>query len=223
MADADLPLAHDWIAPGEGTDGPAPAVVVLHGRGADERDLLPIARELPGEYAVLSLRAPDSLGPGYTWYEFETEGNDLHTSQPVEADFRRSLDLVDDSLDVAASGYDLDPGRLALLGFSQGAIMSFSLLLDSPGRYAWCAGLHGYLAASHADLEPDGMDDKPVFVGAGTQDQIIPVERAEQAAERFSALGADVTFETYRAGHGVAQRELSDLVAWVESTSTGSD
>lgn len=217
MTDADLPLVHEWVPPRAESSRETQAVVVLHGRGADEHDLLPIAREFPETYGALSLRAPDSLGPGYTWYEFETAGNDIHTSQPVDADFRRSLDLVEDSIVAATEAYDLDRDRNGLLGFSQGAIMSFALLLEAPVRYAWCAGLHGYLAESHAALEPDGVSGKPVFVGAGSRDQVIPVERAERAAERFEALGADVTFRTYGVGHGVGRRELEDLVEWVRA------
>lgn len=215
MTEADLPLAAEYVPPRAAVDGPAPVVVVLHGRGANEQDLLPIAQELPKPLAILSLRAPDRMGPGYSWYEFDLSGGDLHSSQPVESDFSRSVDLVSASLEEAVDVFDLDPERIGLLGFSQGTIMSFAMLLESPARYAWCVGLHGYLPASHADLEPAGIEDKPVFVGAGTQDRIIPASRAELAADRFDALGADVTFRKYPVGHGVGPDELQDVVEWV--------
>ncbi|MFB6304388.1 MAG: alpha/beta hydrolase [Haloferacaceae archaeon] len=211
---ADLPLEHVYV-PGEG-DGPAPAVFVLHGRGADEEDLLPIARQLPGDRAVVSLRAPDRLQGGYTWYELDLSGGGLHQSQPDADDFRRSLDLVVDAVDAAVEAYGLDPDRIGLLGFSQGAITSLSLLLEAPARYEWVVALHGYLAASHADRDPDGIAGKPVFVGAGTADRVIPASRAATAAERLRELGADVTHETYDVGHGVGREELDDVVAFVE-------
>lgn len=217
MTDDDRPLEAEFVPPRADSAGPAPAVFVLHGRGADERDLLPIARELPDRLAAVSFRAPDRLGPGYSWYEFDLAGGDLQSSQPVEADFRRSLELVDAAIDGAVDEHGLDPDRLGLLGFSQGTIMSLALLVEDPVRYAWCVGLHGYLPASHADLEPAGIEGKPVFVGAGTLDQVIPASRAERAAERLRALGADVTFRTYDAGHGVGREELADVVAWVET------
>lgn len=217
MTEVDLPLVHEYVAPAESPGDLDPAVVVLHGRGANERDLLPIVSEFPDGLAAVSLRAPEPLGPGHTWFEFEPADADPVTSQPVEADFRRSLDLVGESVDAAATAYGLDPTRVGLLGFSQGAITSFSLLLEEPTRYAWCAGLHGYLAAVHADLAPAGIEGKPVFVGAGTLDRLVPVDRAARAAERLRALGAAVTFETYHEGHGVGRAELDDLVAWVRS------
>lgn len=215
MTDASLPLAAEYVAPRADVDGPAPAVVVLHGRGANEQDLLPIARELPEQLAILSLRAPDRTGPGYSWYEFDLSGGDLQSSQPVESDFRRSVDLVSESIDGATEAHGFDADRIGLLGFSQGTIMSFAMMLEAPERYAWCVGLHGYLPASHADLDPDGIEGKPVFVGAGTQDRIIPASRAQLAAERFEALGADTTYRTYPVGHGVGRDELQDVVEWV--------
>ncbi|RAW45889.1 phospholipase [Halorubrum sp. 48-1-W] len=212
----EIPLEHVHVAPGDDLDG-APAVFVLHGRGADEEDLLPVAESLPDDLHVISLRAPDRLQGGYTWYEFDLSGGGLHESQPNPADFRRSLDLVEESVAAATDAYDLDADRIGLLGFSQGAITSFSLLVEDPGSYDWVVGLHGYLADSHADLSPDGIEGKPVFVGAGTGDRVIPESRAETAVERFAELGADVTYGTYATGHGIGREELADVVAFVEA------
>lgn len=212
----DLPLSHRFVEPRSGADGPAPVVVVLHGRGADETDLLSVAQRLPDELAVLSLRAPQPLGPGYTWYDLDLSAGGLHESQPDPEGFRRSLDLVTESIDAAVESFELDPDRVGLLGFSQGAITALSLVLEAPDRYAWCVALHGYLPESHADLDPEGIEGKPIFVGAGESDQVIPPERSERAASRMEELGCSVTYEAYPGGHGIGSAELSDLVAWVE-------
>lgn len=210
-----LPLEHVYVEPDEPTDGPDPAVIVMHGRGADEQDLLPVAAELPDELATVSLRGPDPVGAGYRWYEIDaSEG--LHTSQPHPDEYRQSLDLASDSIERAIEAYDLDPARIGLLGFSMGSMLGMGLLLESPTAYDWLVGLHGYLPESHAELDPDGIDGKPVFLAAGDSDQIIPVSRVETAAGRFRELGADVTFNTYPTGHGVGQAELEDLVAFVD-------
>jgi len=216
MTDPDVPLTHVHVEPDDPTDGPAPAVFVMHGRGADEEDLLPVADELPGSRHVISFRAPDRLQGGYTWYELDLSAGGLQQSQPDPEDFRRSLDLLAESVDAAVEAYDLDPDRLGLLGFSQGGIVTLSLLLESPGRFAWGAALHSYLAQSHADLDPAGIEGKPVFVGGGRADRIIPVTRSEAAAERFRHLGADVTLSVHDSPHGVAPPELEDLVAFVD-------
>ena len=212
-----LPLEHVHAEPETPSDGPAPAVFVLHGRGANEQDLLPIASELPDTYHIISLRAPDRLQGGYTWYELDLSGGGLHQSQPHQADFKRSLELIADSVEAAVESYDLDSNRLGVLGFSQGAITSMSLLLESPDTFQWVVALHGYLPASHRELDPEGIVDKPVFIAAGSVDQIIPAARSEAAAERFEQLGAAVEYNSYDTAHGVSREELSDLVAFVDA------
>lgn len=214
---ADLPLEHVHVAPDEEGGGPTPAVVVLHGRGADEEDLLPVAAELPDEFHVVSLRAPDPLQGGYTWYELDLSAGGLESSQPDPDDFRRSLDLIVESVDAAVDAYGLDPERIGLLGFSQGAITSLSLLFADPDRYAWVVALHGYLPESHADRVPDGIGGTPVFVGAGDGDRVIPAERAERAADRLESAGADVTRGSFPGGHGIGPQELAAVVEFVGS------
>ena len=213
---ADLPLEHVHVEPETSTDGPAPTVFVLHGRGADEEDLLPVTQRLPDSLSVVSLRAPDRLMGGYTWYELEMPDGDLHRSQPHVDEFRRSLDLVSESVEAAIDAYDLDPDRIGLLGFSQGAITALSLLLEAPDDYAWVAALHGYLADSHAERAPDDIEGKPVFVASGSADQVIPSSRAEAAAEHLRELGCAVESDVYASAHGIGPDELADLVAWVE-------
>ncbi len=214
MTDDDFPLVHRHV-PAD-ADGPAPAVVVLHGRGADEDDLVPVAERLPGDRHVLSVRAPDRLDPGYTWYDLDLSAGGLHRSQPDAAGFARSRDLLDEFVDRAVDAYPIDPERVGVLGFSQGAILGLATVLERPDRFAWCAALHGYLAESHADLDRfEGIEGFPVFLGAGETDQVIPASRAAQAADLLADAGLDVTFETYPTGHGVGPDEMADAAAWV--------
>lgn len=211
-----LPLEHVYVEPDAGTEEPSPAVVVMHGRGADEHDLLPVVQQLPDELAAVSLRAPEPIDRGYRWYEIDaSEG--FRSSQPNPEGYRRSLDLVSESVDLAVDEYELDADRIWLLGFSMGAMVAMGLLLEDPGRYAWLAGHHGYLPASHADLTPESIDGKPVFLAGGEADRIIPVSRVAAAAERFRELGADVTYDSYPTGHGIGDGELADLLAFVDA------
>jgi phospholipase/carboxylesterase len=213
--DEALPLVHEHRS---GTVEPdAPAAVLIHGRGTNERDLLPVGAQLPDELDVLSVRAPQSMGGpnSYTWYDLDLSGDGLHSSQPDPEGFRRSLDLVHEFVEAAVDAYDLDPDRVGLLGFSQGAITGLSALLERPDRYRWVVALNGYLAAEHED-HVDAAAGKPVFVGCGAMDQVIPPERAERAAERLRQGGAEVRFERYGVGHGTTPEEITDVVQWLE-------
>lgn len=211
---SEIPLEYVHREP----DGDADAALfVLHGRGADEQDLLPVAERLPGDRHVISFRAPDRLRGGYTWYDLDLSAGGLEQSQPDPEGFRRSLDAVADAVDAAVAEFGLDGDELGLLGFSQGAITSLSLLLENPDRFAWVAAHHGYLAEAHADRDPAGIEGKPVFVAAGKTDQIIPAHRSEAAADRLREVGGDVTFGAFDTGHGIGQEELASLVAFVEA------
>jgi phospholipase/carboxylesterase len=209
VTDPTLPLEHVHVAPDAASDR---VVVVLHGRGADERDLLPVAQELPPAH-VVSLRAPEPMGPGYTWYDLDLSGGGLHASQPDPDGFRRSLDLASESVAAVREAYGAE--TIGVLGFSQGAITALSLLLEDPSRFAWVVALHGYLAESHAGRAPEGLGDVPVFVGAGEADEVIPAARAEAAAEALREAGASVTYHSYPTGHGIGRAELDDVVAFV--------
>ena len=211
----DLPLVH-LSRPGT-VESDAPAVVLIHGRGTNERDLLPIGAQLPEELHVLSVRAPDPMdGPdSYTWYELDLSAGGLHASQPDAEGFRRSLDSIHEFIQGAIDRYDLAPDRIGLLGFSQGAIASMAALLERADAYRWVVALNGYLADSHADRAVEAAD-KPIFVGCGSMDQVIPPERAERAAETLAEGGADVRFERYGVGHGTTPEELSDVLRWLD-------
>ena len=213
--DHDLPLVHEHRPGTAETD--APAAVLIHGRGTNERDLLPIGAQLPDELDVLSVRAPQSMGGpnSYTWYDLDLSGGGLHASEPDPEGFRRSLDAVHEFVEAAVEAYDLDADRVGLLGFSQGAITSLSALLERPDAYRWVVALNGYLAAEHED-DADRAAGKPVFVGCGAMDQVIPPERAERAAERLREGGAEVRFERYGVGHGTTPEEITDVVQWLE-------
>ena len=213
--DDELPLVH-LSRPGT-VESDAPAVVLIHGRGTNERDLLPIGTRLPEELHVLSVRAPEPMdGPdSYTWYELDLSAGGLHASQPGAEGFRRSLDSIHEFIERAIDRYDLAPDRIGLLGFSQGAITSMAALLERPDAYRWVVALNGYLADSHADRAGEAAD-KPIFVGCGSMDQVIPPERAERAAETLSEGGADVRFERYGVGHGTTPEELSDVLEWLD-------
>lgn len=211
-----IPLEHIYIEPRVDSPSP-PAVIVLHGRGADEHDLIPLARQLPDELSIISLRAPKPLGPGFTWYDLDLSRGGLHASQPDDADFDRSLELLFASIAAATEVYDLDDTQIGLLGFSQGAILSLGALSQKPSILAWVVGLHGYLPARYDEDDLISAAGIPVFLGAGAHDEVIPPTRGEDAAERLEAAGVPVTFRTYQIGHGTSAQEMEDVVSWVDN------
>jgi phospholipase/carboxylesterase len=206
---ADLPLEHLSRPPAEHTGDPAPAVVVLHGLGADEGDLLG-AVDVPDVCHLLSVRAPDPHGPGFSWFEFE--GPDPADATPVAADVRRSREVFDAFVADAVERYGLDAGRVGLFGFSQGAVLGLASLVERPDRYAWCVASHGFYPDA---CDPADPVDRPVLVTAGEHDAVVPPERGADAADRLRSVGCDVTERTYPTGHVLGQAERDDATDWV--------
>jgi phospholipase/carboxylesterase len=219
LAPIDASLAHLALSPAAGSsDGQPPAVLLLHGRGADERDLVGLAGAFDPRLLVVSARAPLSLGWGFQWYELVEVGT------PGPAGFARSLDLLHRFVPEIVAGYGIDPARLVLLGFSQGAVMSAAVALSRPDLAAGAVLLSGYLPPT-ADLEIDesAVRGFPFFVGHGTDDPLIPISWGRQAREELSRLGTDVAYREYPIAHQISESELAELSGWVAKRALRAD
>jgi len=185
-----------------------PLVVLLHGRGADEGDLVPIVDRLPRGFAYASIRGPvDVEGGGFTW--FENRG----AARPTAAGVRASVSAVrmwlDDAAPRAAACY--------LLGFSAGMMMAGALLLDDPQRFAGAILLSGALTFdSGIPAEPGRLRGLPVFYGRGTLDDVIPAALVKQSEQYLrERSGADLTVHEYAHGHSISMHEIRDVAAWL--------
>jgi phospholipase/carboxylesterase len=184
--------------------------LLLHGRGADEHDLFSFADALDERLVVVSPRAPLPLMGGHMWYEIGAAGRSQH------AGLHESLAALAALLDEMVEQDAVDPRRLFILGFSQGAAMAGSLLLTAPERVAGAMLLSGYIPIDAGlDLHPEALGGKPVFVAHGTQDSVIPVQVGRMTRDYLQQSGAAVTFREYPTGHGIGARELEDVLAWL--------
>jgi phospholipase/carboxylesterase len=189
-----------------------PLVLLLHGRGADEHDLIDVADALPPAFAYASARAPVALpGGGYNWFE------DRGVARPVTRSLRGSIDGVRawlDGPDTAAFNRE----RTYLFGFSAGMMMGGALLLDDPDRFAGAVLLSGAIAFdADVAVTPQRLAGKPIFYGYGTFDDVIPAERVERSVKYLrEQSGAVLAEHDYPHGHGISDRELADIRAWLE-------
>lgn len=195
-------------APLETLEGRA-LTLVLHGFGADELDLLPIAPAL-GTEPALSLRAPVRYGPGWSWAPVDPAG-------PVRgAGLDEAAEAVLDWLDEVESGPLGRPDSVRLLGFSQGGATALQLLRHAPERFAAVVLLSGFVSpgshdgdAALAALRP------PVFWGRGDADTVIPADAVERTGGWLAGHAA-VTERVYPGlTHGIAPEELAEVAAFL--------
>lgn len=188
----------------------------LHGRGADEYDLLDLADFLPRTFSYASVRAFVALPEGgYTW--FENRG----PARPIPSSVRTSVDAFRawlDRPDVAPPGT-----RCFLFGFSAGMMMAGALVLDDPARFAGAVLLSGALAFDTAiPAAPGRLDGLPVFYAHGTADDVIPRELARRTTAYLEhESGASLTTRSYPIGHSISGPEIADVATWLAENETG--
>lgn len=185
----------------------APLVVLLHGRGSNERDIIGLATQLPTGAAYVAMRAPIAEGGGYAWFANRGIG------RPVAESLRETMDGFRSWLDgVAAEGQPV-----VLVGFSGGAAFAGGLLLDDPARFAGAAILFGTLPFdAGVPVTPQRLAGVPVLVVQGDQDTVIPRELLDRTwAYVTGESGADADALRVPGGHGIDATALDRLREWV--------
>ena len=194
----------------EAAGEPAGSLVLLHGRGADEHDLLGLLDLLDPERRLLGVTpgGPLALPPGGRhWYVVPRVGF------PDPATFAASLE----ELTAFVAGL---PRPLVLGGFSQGAVMSLALL-GAGVRPAAVLGLSGFVPRVPGWALPDDLAGLPVALGHGAGDPVIPADFGRDAAQQLEAAGAEVVYrETPGMGHTIDPRFLGELPALVSAATS---
>jgi phospholipase/carboxylesterase len=182
-------------------------LLLLHGTGGDENDLLPLGEVAAPGVALLSPRGQVTEGGANRFFRRFAEGvfdiEDLNARTQALADF-----VVE-----ARRAYGL--GAPIALGFSNGANIAASLLLLRPEVLAGAV-----LLRAMTPFEPEpapALDGKPVLILSGAMDPIIPAENADRLAAILGGAGARVTHRTMPAGHGLTQADLAETTAWLRN------
>ena len=193
---------------------PEGALVLLHGRGTDELDLLPLVDHLDPHRRLVGVtpRGPLSLPPGGAhWYVVERVGF------PHPETFRHSLERLAAWLDALPDALGVPWARTVLGGFSQGAVMSYTLGLGK-GRPAPAGilALSGFMPTVDGfELDLSGRDGYPVAIGHGTHDPVISVEFAREARRRLEDAGAEVLYRESPMMHSIDPAFMHLLEDWV--------
>jgi phospholipase/carboxylesterase len=189
-----------------------PTIIAIHGRGADENDLVPVVLGLElSDLVLVTPRAPFAFPyGGYAWYNLAHEG------VPDPETFRTSLGLFRKFIGETKAAYPVDPKRLILLGFSQGTVMAYAAALLDPSAFPGIVALRGYIPhRSGVPLRLNELRGFPVFISHGSNDTMMPVRLGRESAELLRHAGADVTYREYLMGHEVTEEAIRDLKEWV--------
>ena len=199
-------------------EGDAEGLLVLHhGRGTDEHDLLPLADALDPERRlhVVTPRGPLTLpgSPGYHWYVVPRVG--YPDPDTFAAAYRQLAELHDELWERTGVG----PERTVLGGFSMGSVMSYALGLgpDRPPP-AGILAFSGFIPTVDG-WEPDlaSRAGLPVFIAHGRNDPVMEVQFARQAQALLSAGGLEVSYHESDVGHQIDPAHLPLASAWLRN------
>jgi phospholipase/carboxylesterase len=193
-----------------------PLLVLLHGIGADEHDLLPIADALDPRLAVVSLRAPHEAEPmGYAWYALDWRASPPAPRLDQAEASRAALAAF---LPGLAARVGADPARTFLFGFSQGAVMALAVALSAPGVVRGVVAHSGRLLPGLERLAAGAgaLAGLEALVLHGADDDVIPVEDGRAIRDLLAPLlGGRVAYAEHDAGHFVTAESLADAAAWL--------
>jgi len=183
-------------------------LLLLHGTGGNERDLIPLVRGLDSRAALLSPRGKVLENGMPRFFRRVAEGVfDLD-------DLKKRTNELADFVAAAAQRYGFTADKVVAVGYSNGANIAASMLLLRPET------LHGaILFRAMVPLVPENLPDLssvPVWIGAGSEDPIIPTSETQHLVELLRSAGADVTIRFFNAGHGLTNIEVETAGRWLK-------
>ena len=182
------------------------ALLLLHGSGGDENDLLPVAAALAPGAAVLSPRGNVVEHGARRFFSYPGPGG-------FDADeARQRVDDMAEWIDRITKEYAIDPHRLYGLGYSNGANMAAAAMLLRPGTIAGACLLRSRAVVTPANL-PD-LKGAPVLISAGQTDHLIPPSAAEALGQLLTNAGARVDLAIQNAGHDLTPADFSLGKQW---------
>jgi phospholipase/carboxylesterase len=187
-------------------------MVLLHGFGADEHDLLDLGHHLDPRLRIVSLQAPVSLGgPRRAWYPLSQDARGNLVGDPGQA--RQGLAAAVEAIEAVAK----TSPQPFLLGFSQGGGMSLGVMLTRPDLIGGVISFSGVPPMLEPpELAPvEKLHGKVVFAGHGTHDPVVSLARGRQLKSIAEQAGLSLTWREYEMGHHIVPEELQDAKAWL--------
>ncbi len=194
-----------------------PVLLLLHGYGSNEDDLFSFSSELPDHYYIISARAPFDLQyKSYAWYAINFDADENKFSDHNQA--KASRDLIANFIDELVANFPIDSNKVTLVGFSQGAILSYAVALSYPEKMERVVAMSGYLNTEilKDDYLKNSFSKLDIFSSHGTVDQVIPVEWARKAKPFLDNLGVKTTYKEYPIGHGISPQNFYDFKNWLD-------
>ena len=193
-----------------------PAVVLLHGYGANMSDLAGLCPAIERDryiYVCPNAPIPVQIGPGSVGYAWTPPGADR-----TPEDAEKTEEMLSVFFDEIVEELPVDEDRMVLGGFSQGGMMTYALGLTNPGVFRGLVALSSRIDDQEDLKERFPTDrDQPIFVAHGTADSMISIDDARRTVRFLEDEGYQPAYKEYSMGHEINQDVLNDVVPWIKS------
>jgi phospholipase/carboxylesterase len=197
-----------------------PLVLFLHGYGSNEHDLMSLGSSLDPRLTLVSARAvyEIDMGFGYAWYElYGVPGHLTHNNE----NRAESLEILVNFIRGLPEKFSVNPQKIYLFGFSQGAVMCLDVMLSHPELVAGVVACSGYLGEEVRPRAPlDHLQDLDVLMMHGTFDDVIPVRRGREARDYLQDTPVNLSYHEYPIGHGIHPAALPVIETWFQEQIT---
>lgn len=192
------------------TAGLHPTVVMLHGRLGTEDVMWIFQQTLPEDWLIVAPRGNVQEENGrFSWHHPQQD------EWPTVTAFATAVNDLTKFILTLPGLYNADLARLYLMGFSQGAAVSFATAIHQPELIKGIASLVGFMPrGAETAVETARLADLPVFMAAGTKDERIPLAIAQESAKAVRAAGAFLEYREYDTGHKLNGAGMSKLKQW---------
>ncbi len=203
----NMDFIHHYVPPTQaGKQGPT--LLLLHGTGGDENDLLDLGRMLAPEVGLLSPRGNVSENGMPRFFRRLAEG-----VFDVPDLIQRTQELAD-FVESASTIYSFDAKKVIAVGFSNGANIAASMLLLRPQVLLAAVLLHPMVPLVPEEMPK--LTGKRVFIGAGRRDPIVPMQNTERLVTLLREAGADVETHWHSGGHTITHEEIREAKQWIQ-------
>ena len=193
-------------------------IFMFHGYGSNKDDLFSLEQYLPASQTIISLEAPLRLPfGGFSWFDIDYSDVIENNLDKRYKEINESIESLLNNIDRHIKNENLNKDDITILGFSQGGSICWKLGLDYSERFRRVIPISSFIHPSYLNEDLDCYRELLIYSSHGTQDEVIPINLVEDYIKSLSKKNK-LIFEKFESGHTISQRNLINLINWIEET-----
>ncbi len=196
----------------------AGSIFLFHGYGSNKEDLFSLEEYLPESQTIISLEAPLRLPfGGFSWFDIDYSDVIENNLDKRYKEINESIENLLNNIDKHIVNEDLNKDDITIMGFSQGGSICWKLGLDYSSKFRRVIPISSFIHPAYLNKDLELYKELLIYCSHGTQDEVIPIDLVEDYIESLVKKN-NLIFEKFEAGHTISQKNLINLINWIEKT-----